>query len=211
MSAPAGIDCGGACSHAFDKGASVTLTAVAATGSRFAGWDGACKSAGTASNCAVVLAADQQVAAAFDIGPTSAPPGPTKPLKPVTRRSRCTPRGPLPDRDCTPGAIAVAVTDPDTCTLKNDAVPTSAAKSAFARYGIRLALRGRYVVDQLVPLGLGGTNDQANVWPELKALAQKKNRIEGLLQAQVCAGVVSLAEAQQRIAVNWPSAYRFGP
>jgi hypothetical protein len=95
--------------------------------------------------------------------------------------------------------------------LKNGAAPSSVAKSVFARYGIRPALRGRYVIDQLVPLGLGGTNDQANVWPELKALAQKKHRIESLLQAQVCAGVVSLAEAQQRIAVNWPSAYRFGP
>ena len=67
------------------------------------------------------------------------------------------------------------------------------------------------MIDQLVPLGLGGTNDRANVWPELKGLAQKKDRIESLLQAQVCAGVVSLAEAQKRIASNWPSAYHFGP
>jgi hypothetical protein len=37
-SGPAGIDCGSTCS--FDGGASVTLTAVPSSGSRFAGWSG---------------------------------------------------------------------------------------------------------------------------------------------------------------------------
>jgi hypothetical protein len=90
-------------------------------------------------------------------------------------------------------------------------VPTSIARDAFARYGIKPARRGRYVIDRLVPLGLGGTNDRANLWPELAASAHKKDRIESLLQAQVCAGVVLLAETQKRIAANWPSAYHFGP
>ncbi len=46
-SAPAGVDCGSTCSAQFADGASVTLTAVAAAGSTFAGWSGACSGTGT--------------------------------------------------------------------------------------------------------------------------------------------------------------------
>ena len=41
VSDPAGIDCGGTCSAAFDHGTNVTLTATAASGSAFSGWSGA--------------------------------------------------------------------------------------------------------------------------------------------------------------------------
>ena len=39
-STPAGIDCGATCAAAFAEGTSVTLTAAAASGSRFDGWSG---------------------------------------------------------------------------------------------------------------------------------------------------------------------------
>ena len=42
-SSPGGIACGKACTHGYAYGAAVTLTAKAASGSKFSGWSGACK------------------------------------------------------------------------------------------------------------------------------------------------------------------------
>ncbi len=61
--APAGIDCGATCSATLADGTTVTLTATAAPGSRFAGWSGAC--AGTAGTCQVDVIAATNVTAAF--------------------------------------------------------------------------------------------------------------------------------------------------
>ena len=52
-SSPAGIDCGGDCSQGYSAGTVVVLTASAASGSNFAGWDGAgCSGTGT---CTVTM------------------------------------------------------------------------------------------------------------------------------------------------------------
>jgi endoglucanase len=68
-SAPAGINCGTACSAAFPNGTSVTLTAAAAAGSTFAGWSGACS--GTAG-CTVGMTQARAVTAAFNAASTGA-------------------------------------------------------------------------------------------------------------------------------------------
>jgi len=66
-SSPAGISCGATCSHAFDQGTHVTLTATAAAGSVFAGWSGGgCAGTGT---CQVTMSADEAVTATFDVAP----------------------------------------------------------------------------------------------------------------------------------------------
>ncbi len=61
-SLPTGINCGSACGAKFADGASVTLTAVASTGSAFTGWSGACS--GT-STCTITLDTDKSVRATF--------------------------------------------------------------------------------------------------------------------------------------------------
>ncbi len=71
-STPAGISCGAACAAAFDDGTTVTLRAVAAAGSAFAGWSGAACPA-SADTCAVPVAADQVVTATFDLAPPAPP------------------------------------------------------------------------------------------------------------------------------------------
>ena len=62
-SIPAGISCGTTCAADFPIGSTVTLTAVAATGSTFTGWSGG-GCAGTGA-CIVVMNADQTVTASF--------------------------------------------------------------------------------------------------------------------------------------------------
>ncbi len=61
-STPAGIDCGTDCSERYPDNTVVTLTATQATGSLFAGWDGACT--GT-SSCVLTMDAARSVAATF--------------------------------------------------------------------------------------------------------------------------------------------------
>lgn len=66
-SSPAGISCGATCSHVYDSGTTVSLTASSAAGSKFAGWSGGgCSGTGA---CAVAMSADQSVTARFTANP----------------------------------------------------------------------------------------------------------------------------------------------
>ena len=64
-SSPAGITCGAECTKSFPKNTVVTLTALPATGSVFAGWSGGCT--GTLPTCDVTLAAAATVTATFNV------------------------------------------------------------------------------------------------------------------------------------------------
>jgi hypothetical protein len=61
-SSPAGISCGTTCAQILKHGAKVTLTAVASSRSRFAGWSGACTGAGP---CTVTMDEARSVTATF--------------------------------------------------------------------------------------------------------------------------------------------------
>lgn len=62
-SSPAGMDCDATCTASFPLRAQVTLTAAAATGAGFDGWDGAC--AGSQPTCQITLTGDTAVTARF--------------------------------------------------------------------------------------------------------------------------------------------------
>jgi hypothetical protein len=66
-SAPAGIDCGTTCKVTFQEGTEVTLSAVAAAGSKFSRWEGCDTVVG--SECKVTMAAKHQVTARFTAKP----------------------------------------------------------------------------------------------------------------------------------------------
>jgi hypothetical protein len=65
------INCGSTCSRSYPAGGTVTLTAIPASGSSFAGWSGAgCSGSGT---CTVAMNSDQSVTATFELIPPGKP------------------------------------------------------------------------------------------------------------------------------------------
>ncbi len=69
----------------------------------------------------------------------------------------------------------------------------------------------RYEVDHLIPLELGGSNDVTNLWPQSYVStwgAHIKDELENRLHKLVCAGTITLPEAQDAIKTDWIKAYR---
>jgi hypothetical protein len=121
-------------------------------------------------------------------------------------------------------------TRPDSTLTPGDALPVTAeqvckpgySKSVryvrgetkdrvFRRYGIE-PQRGKYEIDHLIPLGLGGSNDIKNLWPESHESqpwnADVKDKLERRLHTLVCNGKLGLEEAQQAIASDWIAAFQ---
>lgn len=99
-------------------------------------------------------------------------------------------------------------------------VPQSEKKKVFAEYGVKCVsgkARGgeascsSYEVDHLISLEIGGSDDINNLWPQSYVTrplnAHVKDALEDRLHALVCKGAVTLPEAQNAIATNWPAAY----
>lgn len=59
------IVCGTACSHSYQEGNQVGLTATPAPGYSFSGWSGDCASCGTSQNCQVTMNGNKTCTAAF--------------------------------------------------------------------------------------------------------------------------------------------------
>jgi hypothetical protein len=81
----------------------------------------------------------------------------------------------------------------------------------FQAYGIETPARGAYVINHLVPLEIGGSNELVNLWPLAKAgtwNAARKAKLTRRLHRIVCSGRLSLQEAQRETAVDWIAAYR---
>jgi len=61
-----------------------------------------------------------------------------------------------------------------------------------------------YELDHLVPLELGGApRDPANLWLQRWDEARKKDEQEAALRKAVCAGHLTLEQAQERIRLKW--------
>ncbi|MEK7507868.1 MAG: Ig-like domain-containing protein, partial [Patescibacteria group bacterium] len=67
-----GINCGSDCSESYNSGTSVTLNAIASSGSTFSSWSGACS--GTATTCIVTMNAARSVTATFNATTVNQPP-----------------------------------------------------------------------------------------------------------------------------------------
>jgi hypothetical protein len=132
---------------------------------------------------------------------------------------------PLPDPHCTPGAVNPQVTQADigsticlsgwTATVRPPESVTGPEKAGSAlAYGYTGPFStGEY--DHLIPLELGGDpNDSANLWvepnedPAATSTHNAKDDLEGRLRDLVCAGSLTLADAQAAIATDWVAAAR---
>ncbi|MGH2515278.1 MAG: HNH endonuclease [Ktedonobacterales bacterium] len=152
--------------------------------------------------------------AATGSSPTTSPSGQHQ-FGVQTKTSGCQAQGGLPDSACTPGAIFASATKDQICqsgyasSVRN--VPASEKDAVYAEYGIARHFTGQYEVDHLVSLELGGSNDIANLWPELASPTpgfHQKDSVENYLHDQMCSGAVSLQQAQIEIATNWLQVYQ---
>jgi hypothetical protein len=180
---------------------------------------------------AVVLWAARSAATVPGLKPRPAMPsvpravagGATTAVRRLPPAGSCHPRGlgvfALPDPGCTRGAINPTVGQRNiatticrkgwTASVRAPARVSEAEKRAsMDAYGDAGPPRD-YEYDHLIPLELGGAvNDPRNLWPEPGASPNPKDRLEQVLNAQVCRRQLPLRNAQRLIATNWVNAYR---
>jgi hypothetical protein len=133
---------------------------------------------------------------------------------------------PLEDPACTPGAISPAVTQANLAsTICRKGGYTSGVRPSTyvtgkekklnaASYGFTGSMRDAEY-DHLISLQLGGDpNDYRNLWVEPadpghragSGVNNRKDPVESKLHTAVCAGKVTLAQAQQAIVADWSTA-----
>lgn len=123
--------------------------------------------------------------------------------------------GPRPDPQCTPGSFDPAVTQANiqtticrsgyTATVRPSTGETDKAKhTLYVAYGVPTGTTSE--LDHLVSLEIGGSNDEANLWPEIGKVPNQKDTVENDLHDAVCSGKVTLVAAQQAIASDWTTA-----
>lgn len=132
---------------------------------------------------------------------------------------------PLPDANCTPGAINPQVTQGNigsticlsgyTTTIRPSESVTEPEKVASAAAYSYSGSLHTAEYDHLISLELGGDpNDPANLWvepndnPNATSSNNTKDTLENKLHSLVCSGQITLVAAQQAIAVNWIDAYQ---
>jgi hypothetical protein len=130
----------------------------------------------------------------------------------------------LPDPVLTPGVARTDLTLAQICSTKwgRDARAVTAAmkRQVFKAYGLTGnkdracvpdAHGRRCEVDHLISRELGGADDVRNLWPEAYGStpwnAVRKDRVENRLHVEVCAGRLTLRQAQEDIRTDWTAAY----
>ncbi len=136
----------------------------------------------------------------------------------ATKTTDCVSINGLPDKQCTPGAVDPTVTqdnlDQTICMsgytkgVRPPGTYTNKLKlEQIGEYNYSDTNLKDYEEDHLISLELGGApSDPANLWPELGASPNEKDKIENLCHQKVCSGQISLKDAQIQIATDWHTA-----
>jgi hypothetical protein len=128
----------------------------------------------------------------------------------------------LPDPRCTPGVVSERVSQANIATTicvsgyttsvrPAASITTPLKRRTAAVYGLVYEPQVQEY-DHLIPLELGGANDVRNLWTEPPTSAGQtttlngKDQVENRLKDAVCAGRISLTDAQRRIATDWTTA-----
>lgn len=141
---------------------------------------------------------------------------------PATTQSTCSQAYlPLPDPACTPGALNPDVTQSTidsticvsgwTSTIRPSSTYTNQLKvQGIADYGYSDTSLSDYEEDHFLPLELGGApKDPKNLWPEPRYGDQNsysKDSVENAVKKAVCAGQVTLSDAQNAMLTDWTTA-----
>lgn len=128
----------------------------------------------------------------------------------------------LPDSKLTPGKIRTSDAS-EICarsfTTRDERHTTEAMKKQVcAEYHVKHCPWAKIEeLDHLVPLELGGADDIENLWVQLAVYPDGspgfhvKDKLENFLHREVCAGHMTLPEAQQCIMSNWIECYQAHP
>lgn len=127
----------------------------------------------------------------------------------------------LPNAKLTPGEANPVLTQKKICapefrTGPYRNVPASLKAKVYAAYGLKnhkgaCAGKEGCELDHLESLELGGANSARNLWPQSYSgefSAHVKDKLENRLHKIVCAGQMTLKEAQVCISHNWIECYR---
>lgn len=120
----------------------------------------------------------------------------------------------MPDPRKTPGDVLT--TDPRVICAPGYAQAVRTVSEAlraqvFQSYGVVNPPPGKYQIDHLIPLELGGSRGLRNLWPQSYGTpgvnATVKDRLEARLHKLACEGAISFDTARRAIASNWQEAY----
>jgi hypothetical protein len=84
----------------------------------------------------------------------------------------------------------------------------------MAEYGLPPGSHPDVEIDHLIPRGIGGADDDLNLWPEPRRSieptwnTEAKDRLESKLRELVCSGALDVREAQKAISEDWTTAYQ---
>jgi hypothetical protein len=121
----------------------------------------------------------------------------------------------LPDPTLTPGAVRTtdvgAICSTPTRGLRHWSRERD--DRILAEHGLPTGPHPSVEIDHLIPLCLGGADDDKNLWPEPRHSietewpAELKDDLEHRLCELVCAGELDVREAQQEIPADWTESY----
>jgi hypothetical protein len=128
--------------------------------------------------------------------------------------------GPLPNASITPGAIRPDLSLSAICGMRwgKDARHVSARmrRDVFRAYGLsgphdQFCEPKGCELDHLISRELGGADDVRNLWPQSRSgpwNSKMKDRLENRLHREVCAGRITLEDAQRGEIQDWTAQYR---
>jgi hypothetical protein len=122
----------------------------------------------------------------------------------------------VPDPTITPGSVrttdVAAICSSGTRELRHWSRERD--NWVMAEHGLPPGPHPDFEIDHLIPLGLGGADDDANLWPEPRRSietewnAERKDDLEWRLRDLVCSGQLDVRTAQREIAEDWVEAFR---
>jgi len=118
---------------------------------------------------------------------------------------------PVPNPTLTPGVAAI--TDAKRiCATKwgkdERHVTPKMKREVCAQYHARNCPGKGWEIDHLISRELGGADDVRNLWPQPAPSFHQKDVLENLLHRKVCAGEISLADAQACLVDDWWACYQ---